>query len=92
MSLLVDTCDQLHPPNSRLTCCEQRARAGGSVRRLFKEHRNSESRFWILTRQNRQCRCSVAAHSHLMPLFSLLPTRTGFSVLAALLMQQDWSI
>lgn len=72
MSPLVDRYDQLHPPNSHLTRCEQRAHAGGSIRRLFKERRNFESRFWILTHQN-QCRCCVAGHSHLMPLFSLLP-------------------
>lgn len=68
MSPLVDGYDQLHPPNSCLTRCEQRAHSGGSVRRLFKERRNTESRFWTLTRQN-QRRCSVAAHSHLMPLY-----------------------
>lgn len=70
MPLLVDGCERLHPPNSRLTRCE--CCHGMSVRRLLKERRNSESRFWTLTRQN-QCRCSVATRSHLMPLFSPLP-------------------
>lgn len=61
MSPLVDRYDQLNPPNRRLTRCEQRAPAGGIIRCLFKERRDSESGFWTLTRQN-QCRCRVAAH------------------------------